>query len=254
MTLSTFLANLILPLNLGITLLVVALVLLLVRFRRLAGLTAAFAIAWVVFWSLPASSLWAGGRLEQIFPYRPPTQVPTAQAIVVLGGNTANNRHNWFMPYERERAVARVDTAAKLYDAHRAPLVFVSGAFLEGELSEAQVMAKALAEKGIPDQALIIESESLTTRQNAVFTAKELRERNIHTLLVVTSALHMPRAMAAFRKQGFEPIAAPSPPQIVVPEEPGFSFWLPNWRALQASRSIIKEYVGMLVYWLRGWI
>lgn len=254
MTLSTFLANLVIPLNLGIALLVAALVLLLLRCRRLAATAAAAAIIWVVFWSLPASSLWAGGRLEQLFPYRPPASVPEAQAIVVLGGSTANNRHNWFTPYERERAVARVDTAARLYDAKRAPLIVVSGAFLEGEQSEAQVMARALADQGVPDSAIIIESESLTTRQNAVFTGRELRERNIHTLLVVTSALHMPRAMAAFRKQGFDAIAAPSPPQIVVPDDPDFSFWLPNWRALQASRSIIKEYVGMLVYWVRGWI
>lgn len=254
MTLYTFLANLIVPLNLGIALLVIAVVLLMLRLRRLAAATVAFSVIWVLFWSLPASSLWAGGRLEQLYPYRPPDQTPTAQAIVVLGGSTANNRHNWFMPYQRERAVARVDTAAHLYQAGRAPLIFVSGAFLEGELSEAQVMANALHDQGIPERAVIIESESLTTRQNALYTARELRERNIHTVLVVTSALHMPRAMAAFRKQGFDPIAAPSPPQIVVPDDPAFSFWQPNWRTLQASRSIIKEYVGMLVYWVRGWI
>ena len=254
MTVSTFLANLLVPLNLGITLLVLALVLFMLRARRSAGLLTIAACAWVLFWSLPASTLWAGGRLEQLYPYRPAAQVPTAQAIVVLGGSTANNRHNWFTPYERDRAIARVDTAANLFQAGRAPYIFVSGAYLEGELSEAQVMARALQERGIPESAIVTESESLTTRENALFTARELRERHLHTVLVVTSALHMPRAIATFRKQGFDPIAAPSPPQIVVPDDPGFSFWQPNWRVLQASRSIVKEYVGMLVYWLRGWI
>ncbi|HUG57393.1 MAG TPA: YdcF family protein, partial [Candidimonas sp.] len=36
--------------------------------------------------------------------------------------------------------------------------------------------------------------------------------------------------------------------------EQGFSFWQPNMRALEASRSIIKEYVGLLMYWVRGWV
>jgi uncharacterized SAM-binding protein YcdF (DUF218 family) len=254
MTLSIFLAQLLIPLNLGIALLIVAVVLLMLRWRRSAGLLAAIACVWVLFWSLPASTLWAGGRLEQLYPYHPPGQVPVAQAIVVLGGSTANNRHNWFMAYEKQKAITRVDTAARLFQAGRAPLVFVSGAFLEGELSEAEVMAQELREQGVPDSAIVIESESLTTRENALFTARQLREHHIKKVLVVTSALHMPRAIAAFHKQGFDPIAAPSPPQIVVPEQPGFSFWLPNWRALQASRSIVKEYAGMLIYWLRGWI
>jgi len=69
----------------------------------------------------------------------------------------------------------------------------------------------------------------------------------------VTSALHMPRAMAVFAKQGLDPIAAPLPPQIVVPSDPKFSFWLPDERSFYAARSIIKEYAGLLVYWLRGW-
>src|SRR3546814_13778776 len=49
-------------------------------------------------------------------------------------------------------------------------------------------------------------------------------------LLLVTSALHMPRALAVFKKQGIITIPAPSAPQIYVPDKPGFSFWLPAAR------------------------
>ena len=73
-------------------------------------------------------------------------------------------------------------------------------------------------------------------------------------VLVVTSALHMPRAMGVFRKQQVNATPASSPPQIVVPDDPAFSFWLPSMHVLAASRSVVKEYVGMLVYWLRGWL
>lgn len=254
MTLSSFLTNLVIPLNLSITLLLIAAILFILRWRRTAFLIAAASLGWVLFWSLPASSLWAGGRLEQLYPYKPPASMPTAQAIVVLGGSTAGGRLNWFEPYDSATATSRVDTAALLYEAHRAPLVVLSGAALEGSTSEAKMMANVLKQRQIPPEALVLENKSYTTHENALYTSEELKRRNIGQVLLVTSALHMPRAMAVFRKQGISAIAAPSPPQIVVPNDPGFSFWQPDMRALAASRSIVKEYVGLLVYWIRGWI
>ena len=254
MSLSSFLANLVIPLNLCVTLLVVAVVLLMLRWRRTAAALVALSLAWGLFWSLPASSLWAGGRLEQLYPHTPVQALPAAQAIVVLGGHTAGGRLNWFQPYDRDTAFTRTAAAALLYEAERAPLILVSGAALEGSQSEAEYMAANLRKSGVPPDALIIEKNSYNTYENALYSAQLLKERNISRILLVTSALHMPRAMAVFNKQGLTAIAAPSAPQIVVPEDPDFSFWLPDERSFLASRSIIKEYVGMLMYWLRGWI
>src|SRR5690606_15677939 len=154
--------------------------------------------------------------------------LPTAQAIVVLGGSTANGRQNWFEPYDSDTASARVDTAALLYKARRAPLIILSGAALEGSTSEAQMMANALKQEGIPDTAMVLENRSFTTHENALYTSQKLKERHIGQVLLVTSALHMPRAMAVFRKQGIDAVASPSPPQIVVPDDSRFSFWQPN--------------------------
>ncbi len=254
MNVPSLLANLIVPLNLSVTLLVLAALLFMGRWRKSASLIAAAAIGWAVFWSLPTSSLWAGGLLEQRYPYVQAEQQPVEQAIVVLGGNTANNRDNWFEPYDRATAVSRTETALKLYEAGRAPLIIVSGAALDGGQSEAHMMAMALRGRGVPSWAIIQEGRSFTTRENAVYTAEVLRRLGIDRFLLVTSALHMPRAMGSFQKMGLAPIAAPSPPQIVVPEQPDFSFWEPDMRTLDASRSIVKEYLGLLVYWVRGWI
>ncbi|NYT26355.1 YdcF family protein [Alcaligenaceae bacterium] len=254
MALSSFLTNLVIPLNLGITLFVLGVLMFVLRRRRVAFLLAGGGMAWILFWSLPASTLWAGGRLEQRYPYRPPDDLPAAQAIVVLGGNTASSRPNWFESYDRAKTVARVDTAARLYRAQRAPLVIVSGAALDGTVSEAQIMANQLRQQGVPAEAIIQENKSFTTYENAVYTARLLKEEDLDQVLLVTSALHMPRAMGVFQKQQVHAIPASSPPQIVVPNDPAFSFWQPNTHVLSASRSVVKEYVGMLVYWLRGWL
>lgn len=254
MTLSSFLSNLIIPLNLSVTLLLLAVILFIVRWRKVALLITAGALGWLIFWSLPTSSLWAGGLLEQRYPYVAPADQPKAQAIVVLGGNTAGGRKNWFENYEQGKTWLRTDTAASLYRAERAPLIIVSGAAFDGGQSEARMMTNALEQAGIPSADIVQEDHSYTTHQNALYTTQKLHEMNISRILLVTSALHMPRAMASFQKQGITPIAAPSPPQIVVPAEPEFSFWTPDMRALNASRSIIKEYLGLFVYWVRGWV
>jgi uncharacterized SAM-binding protein YcdF (DUF218 family) len=250
---SSFLTNLVVPLNLSITMLLVAVLLFIVRQRKTAFALTAAALCWSLFWSLPATSLWAGGRLEQLYPRLPLSAVPTAPAIVVLGGQTANGRPNWFEPYNSTTATERIDTAAQLYAAHRAPLIIVSGAAYEGKTSEAQVMAQTLRQRGVPDSALILESAAANTYENGVYSAAILKRLKVDRALIVTSALHMPRSIAVFKKQGITAIAAPAPPQIVVPNDPQFSFWLPNTRTFFASRSIIKEYVGLLMYWVRGW-
>jgi uncharacterized SAM-binding protein YcdF (DUF218 family) len=114
-------------------------------------------------------------------------------------------------------------------------------------------MANTLNNLDVPPSATLMENESLTTQQNGEYTAQLLKEKQAEQVLLVTSALHMPRAMAIFRKQGVNVIAAGAAPQLTVPNSPEFSMWKPNLMALQSSRSIIKEYVGILVYWSRGW-
>lgn len=254
MDISSLLAVLIVPLNLCIALVALGLVLALIKLRLAGALVALAGMAWALAWSLPATSLWLGGSLERRYPHVPPAEAPLADAIVVLGGNVANGRANWFLPYDRGTAVARVDTAMALYQAQRAPRVVLSGGALEGDVSEAKGMAHRMRQNGIPETALILENDSRTTYENAALTEDELQKHGIHTVLLVTSALHMPRAMAAFSKQGVQAIATPTPPQITLPADGSLSPWVPNARALEASRSIIKEYVGLFVYWWRGWV
>ncbi|MCQ9615616.1 YdcF family protein [Paenalcaligenes niemegkensis] len=254
MSISALLPQLIIPLNLGVALLLVATLLFIFRARKTALCLSVAAAIWVGAWSLPATSIWTGGYLEQLYPYVEADASPTAEAIVVLGGNTANNRKNWFEPVETSGTRSRTERAAELYAMNKAPQIVVSGAALDGGYSEAQMMARTLESLGVPESAIVLENESLTTRQNALFSVQQLRDSGITHVLLVTSALHMPRSIATFAKQGVEIIAAPVAPQIVPSRQAGFSAWRPSMRALQASRSIIKEYVGLIVYWTRGWV
>lgn len=251
---TSFLTGLIIPLNLCFTMVAVGLVLCLLRWRKTGAGFVLAGVIWVTAWSLPVTSLWLGGALENWYPNPPPEQTEMADAIVVLGGNTANARANWFEPYDKTKKTTRVDAAAELYLAGRAPRVLLSGGALEGDVSEAQGMAHEIRQLGVPSYAIILENASRSTYENAALSEDALRDQGIRKVLLVTSALHMPRAMAVFHKQGVEAIAAAVAPQIVLPPDGSISPWWPNERALDASRSIIKEYAAIGLYWARGWL
>lgn len=254
--LNSYLVSLIVPQNLALFLFVLGVVFFLIRFRRLARLFILGAAVWLGLWSLPITSIKVGSFLEEQYAVTRIDDLPSADAIVVLGGNTAANRQNWFEEeVDRDSAHRRIDTAEALYVAGKAPLIIVSGGANEGTVSEARGMEASLQGQGVPAEAIVREDKSKTTRENALFTKRKMQEQGIESVLVVTSALHMPRAMGVFRGLDIEAYAAQNPPQIQIPQnEPNFNLYLPNMRALAASRSIIKEYLGYWVYQFRGWI
>ncbi len=234
--------------------LVAAVLAALTQHKRTAITLTLAGLAWVLLWSLPVTTLYFGGKLESRYPFRLPETLEQADYIVVLGGNTQANRSNWFEPYNRATATDRIDRAAALYFAGRAPNILVTGGAYEGRVSEAQGMAKVLRQKGVPDKAIILEKESRNTYENALFAQRTLKDHPYQRLLVVTSALHMPRALASFQQLKMPAVAAGVAPQIVAPDDYTLNIWLPHTRSLEASRTIIKEYFGFLGYWMRGWI
>lgn len=136
-------------------------------------------------------------------------------------------------------------------------LVFTggSGSIEFPEDKEGKFIKKYLQEIGIPDSLLVIESESKNTYENAVFTKKLLDSLNIKgELLLVTSAYHMPRSMAVFKKAGFEHLT----PYITNKESGNrrFTFdhlFIPNPDALFQLQFLIHEWVGFAVYKLKGY-
>lgn len=222
--------------------------------RATAVLLVIAGLIWVLVWSLPITSLYLGGKLESQHPYKAPRDLPRADVIVIFGGNTQANRANWFEPYNRATAVDRIDLAEALYLAGRAPRILISGSALEGKVSEAQMIARLLRQRGIPDSVLLLENNSRNTYENARFTDIIMRGQKLKSALLVTSALHMPRAAASLQKRGIQVTAAAGKPQIVLPSKNPPELWRPHFRSLEASRTIIKEYLGLFGYWIRGWL
>jgi uncharacterized SAM-binding protein YcdF (DUF218 family) len=205
----------------------------------------------------PTVSQWLLGTLESQYPDRGISAEAPAQAIVVLGG-TIN------MPSDIHRLSGitnssdRLLMGMRLYRAGKAPLVEVTGGdspLLEKARSvhEADEMRSLLDEWGVPDSAIIVEDASVNTHENALFTRRVLEQRGIQHIILVTSAIHMPRAAAAFRKAGFDVEAAPADFLTGWEGDKVGLDWLPASGALLNSNNAIHEWVGLWVYRLRGW-
>lgn len=194
--------------------------------------------------------------LESQYPVEPIERLPKADAIVVLGGTM--NPPASANPYaDAGDSVDRVFHAARLYRAGLAPRIIVSGGQLFPDpdtASEAEYMKQLLQQLGVDEAAIVIEGGSRNTRENAVMTARVLEGLGDQSVLLVTSASHMPRAAAAFRRTGVRltPVSIDTMSSSV---NSGIPFgYLPSVEALLTSTLCIKEWIGLAVYRLRGWL
>lgn len=225
------------------------------RGRRRWGTAAALlALGSLGIGSLPVVSDALRLSLEGQFPNLPIAALPTADAIVVLGGGITAGPPTG--PYPDLGAAAdRVWHAARLYHAGKAPRLILSGGRLawQGErLSEADAMRRFLTDLGVPAATLLSEDRSRSTRENALYSAELLQVHGFQRVLLVTSALHMPRALATFRAAGVD--ALPAPTDFEVLPEPFHPLrWLPDAQALADSTRALKESLGLWVYRWRGW-
>ncbi|MBI2131555.1 MAG: YdcF family protein, partial [Candidatus Tectomicrobia bacterium] len=115
--------------------------------------------------------------------------------------------------------------------------------------SEAEVMSEVAVQLGVSPSAIVLEPEALDTESQARAAPRYVgRDR----FILVTSAAHMPRSMALFRRQGLRPIPAPTGHSFIRRAYRQPRDFLPSVSALDASQTVIYERMGYLWAWLRG--
>ncbi|WP_066379267.1 MULTISPECIES: YdcF family protein [unclassified Anabaena] len=227
---------------------------------------AAIAVSLALVVLLLCSNAWVAKYLVRSLEWQnmPPAQLPTADAIVVLGGATKSA----FPPrpgVDLAEQGDRVIYAAQLYRQKKAPIIVLSGGRIDWRGSgspESADMADILTSIGIPSEALIQEPDSLNTYQNAVNVKKILDARGIRQILLVTSAIHTPRSLKIFQRQGIDAIPAPTDflvsqnelQEISRTPKAAILSLLPDTDNLHQFTNALKEYIGTFVYWLRGWL
>ena len=242
-----------LPSNLLIAIGLLGLVLLLTRFTRLAS--------WLVVTSLVLIAL-AGlsplGNalllpLEQRFPPWDASRGPP-DGIVVLGGAISPDVSAARGVVALDEAAERITATAEL--ARRYPnarIVFAGGssALVFEEGAEAAFAVRELEALGVAHDRIAAEEQSRNTIENAVFSRLIANPKPGERWLLVTSAYHMPRAMAVFRAAGFPVETYPVDWRTRGPIDAVRPF-VSLGDGLRRTDTAVHEWIGLLAYRLSG--
>jgi uncharacterized SAM-binding protein YcdF (DUF218 family) len=207
--------------------------------------------------SMPVTSHLLVRSLESA--YSPQVKYARASAIVLLGGAGVPPLAPRIYP-ETGEAGDRIMHAARLYRQEAAPLMILTGgkiSFLkEYEGSEAEVNEELLVELfDVPRSAILLDTMARNTHDHAPNVRSILQQRGLPLeVIVVTSAMHMPRAVMVFESYGFAVTPAPTDFRAEESFQKKAINYFPQVGALAGTTAALHEYYGMLAYELLGWI
>jgi uncharacterized SAM-binding protein YcdF (DUF218 family) len=192
-------------------------------------------------------------ELEERFP-RPAALPEHVDGILVLGGAVDPALSLSYGETVFNSSVTRVlggITLARRYPDAKLALISGEGAFFPVGFSEARATLSFVLEQGIAQARVVLEERSRSTHENALYTKEMIRPRPGENWVLVTSAYHMPRAVACFEAVGWPVI--PYPVDFKVDPNTGLR---PNFSLLDglgASTLAGKEWAGLVGYRLMGW-
>lgn len=240
------------PLNLAIFLLLVGLAALAIGWRRISAVSTVLSALVLVLAAWTSVGALMFHPLEDRFPRpAPPEKV---DGIVVLGGGFEGAVNLARGGYEMNGGGDRFVETAVLALRYPQAKVLISGGtgtvLIDGE-PDADTAIRFLAAFGIARERLIIENRSRTTYENAVYSKEIANPQPDQTWLLVTSAFHMPRAMGLFRAAGFDVV--PWPVDYRTSGEEGIGLFRDNPAdSLQVTSLALREWLGLIAYWLSG--
>ncbi|MET3292928.1 UNVERIFIED_CONTAM: vancomycin permeability regulator SanA [Brevibacillus sp. OAP136] len=123
-----------------------------------------------------------------------------ADVGVVLGNKVETDGR----PSDRLRS--RLEKAAELYKEGYFARVIVSGGVGVEGFDEAKVMKQYLVQKGLPEEAIIVDSQGLNTFMTAQNTHAIMKDLNLQSATVITQFYHISRTKLAFHQAGIDPV------------------------------------------------
>ncbi|MDP6829849.1 MAG: YdcF family protein [Alphaproteobacteria bacterium] len=240
------------PLNLILILLLLANLLLWSRWRRFgAWLTGIVTLALLAVAVLPIGE-WALAPLSDRFAPIETGVAGPVDGIVLLSGSAVNLDISGQIGHAVPgSAAARLVEFIRLARAYpKARLLICGGNAGANGMREGPLIADYLVSRGFDRSRLLVENASLDTYENAVFGRDLAKPAAGERWLLVTSAWHMPRAMAVFRTQGWPVVAAPPQPRSA--GKGGFALRFKPGLGLRYIGTAMHEYLGLLAYRIRG--
>jgi uncharacterized SAM-binding protein YcdF (DUF218 family) len=192
---------------------------------------------------MPATSSYLLSRIETELP--PEADFGTAQAIVVLGGDVRPGNGADIADTLGPLSLERLVLAAQAYRRLHLPVAVSGGRLGRAHDSEAALM-KATLEADFAVLVAWSEDRSRTTWENAVLTAKLLSPGQRSTVVLVSQAWHLPRAIWAFERAGLRALPWPAPRTLFQADT--VEDFLPSIAALHDTLRALHEMIGAAYY------
>jgi uncharacterized SAM-binding protein YcdF (DUF218 family) len=168
-----------------------------------------------------------------------------AQAIVVLGGGIRLGNGGDIPDALGPLSLERVVFAAEAYRRLHLPVLVSGGRVRGAQSSEGALMKTALEEK-FAVSVVWNEERSRTTWENAVYTARLLQPEKLTTIVLVSQAWHLPRALWAFERVGLKALPWPAPRTAL--RLGTIDDFLPSIAALLDTSHALHEMIGGVYY------
>lgn len=244
------------PIGLVFVLAILAWVFSRLRRRKLARLAKLLSVLVLILASNPMVAKWSVSSLERQYPPRSIDEIKKHDVILVLGGGL----NTPLSPTSRTQIGSHSDRywfARQLFKAAKADKIILSGGNLYEQpkfQGEAYYAAQLLQEWGVPKSAIEIETSSRNTEQNLHYSANYLNNAEIESMLLVTSAFHMPRALRLFKVLPIR--VTPASADILVRKQnaPSIFNWIPSSSAISLTTLAAHEYYGAWFSALKAWI
>jgi uncharacterized SAM-binding protein YcdF (DUF218 family) len=151
-----------------------------------------------------ATVVWAGWLGSQVLSMATRRNTGTADVIIVLGSAV------WPNEQPSPSLAARTRTAIELYEQGRAAHLILTGGLGQWPPAEAEVMRRLAAAAGIPEAALVLDTESRSTQQSLSTASRLMAEHGWRSALIVSDPFHLCRALTMAHDAGIRANAAPA--------------------------------------------
>jgi len=241
------------PSNLAITVGIVGIVLLCTRFTRIASWLIVTSVVLIAILGLSPLGNVLMLPLEQRFPPWNPSR-GTPDGIIILGGAISPGVSAARGAVELTEAAERITVGAELARAYpNSRIVFSGGsnALIFEDAGEAEFGVRELQALGVAPSRIVSEDRSRNTIENAEFSRRLADPKPGERWLLVTSAHHMPRSIAAFRAANFPVEAYPVDWRTRGPQDALRGF-VSLAQGLGRTDTAVHEWIGLIAYRLGG--
>lgn len=172
--------------------------------------------------------------------------------ILVLSGGWFRRTESGYEVEMGSNSWERTLAAVKLWKRIGGSLVFTGAPLPDGSDSVAQHMAQLARDLGVPADKVFAETRSRNTFENFAFSKQQFNlGAEGRPVVLVSSALHLPRSVAIAERMNLAVI--PFPCNYRAERRIHWRMWLPGNDGLANIEEALHEWVGLLAYRLRGW-